>query len=159
MDVGRGSRFASAVALAALVTCAHSVAQPTQRDAPANAANAALSAAEWTAIKRIIGDQLAALRSGDAARAFSFASAGIRDQFDDAPTFLLMVRQRYGALLTARYTEFLEGAVIDGHTIQPLRLVMSDDTVLVALYELQRDDRGGWRIAGCVIAPSTVRST
>jgi hypothetical protein len=49
--------------------------------------------------------------------------------------------------------------VIDGHTIQPLRLVMSDDTVLVALYEMQRDERDRWRIAGCVIAPSTVRST
>jgi hypothetical protein len=159
MNVGRGSRFVSAVALAALAISAPSLAQPAQRDAPASAAEAALSAAEWTAIKRIIGDQLAALRSGDAARAFSFASTGIRDQFDDAPTFLLMVRQRYGVLLTARYTEFLEGAVIDGHTIQPLRLVMSDDTVLVALYEMQRDERDRWRIAGCVIAPSTVRST
>jgi hypothetical protein len=159
MNLSRGSCFASAVALAALVISAPSLAQPAQRDAPSNAAEASLSAPEWTAIKRIIGDQLAALRSGDAARAFSFASTGIRDQFDDAPTFLLMVRQRYGVLLTARYTEFLEGAVIDGHTIQPLRLVMSDDTVLVALYEMQRDERDGWRIAGCVIAPSTVRST
>ena len=159
MNVSRGSRFAAAVALAALVISASSLAQPAQRDAPANAAEASLAAAEWTAIRRIIGDQLAALRSGDAARAFSFASPGIRAQFDDAPTFLLMVRQRYGVLLTARYTEFLEGAVIDGHTIQPLRLVMSDDTVLVALYEMQRDERDGWRIAGCVIAPSTMRST
>jgi hypothetical protein len=125
----------------------------------ADASDASLDAAEWSAIKRIIGDQLVALRSGDATRAFSYASTGIRDQFDDATTFLLMVRQRYGVLLTARYTEFLEGAVIDGHTIQPLRLVMNDDTVLVALYEMQRDERGGWRIAGCVIAPSTVRST
>jgi len=125
----------------------------------ADAAEAPPDAADWSSIKRIIGEQLAALRSGDATRAFSYASIGIRDQFDDATTFLLMVRQRYGVLLTARYTEFLEGAVIDGHTIQPLRLVMNDDTVLVALYEMQRDERGGWRIAGCVIAPSTVRST
>jgi hypothetical protein len=151
--------LAGGVALAALIVSAPSLAQPAPRDAPANAAGASLPAGEWTAIKRIIGDQLAALRSGDAARAFSYASTGIRDQFDDAPTFLLMVRQRYGVLLSARYTEFLEGAVIDGHTIQPLRLVMSDDTVLVALYEMQRDERNGWRIAGCVIAPSTVRST
>ena len=125
----------------------------------ADAADPSLAPAVWSSIKRIIGDQLAALRNGDATRAFSYASTGIRDQFDDATTFLLMVQQRYGVLLTARYTEFLDGAVIDGHTIQPLRLVMNDDTVLVALYEMQRDDGGGWRIAGCVIAPSTVRST
>lgn len=114
---------------------------------------------DWATIREIIGEQLAALRRGDATRAFAYASTGIRDQFDDATTFLSMVRQRYGVLLTARYTEFLEGAVIDGHTLQPLRLVMSDDTVLVAIYEMQRDERGGWRIAGCLIAPSTVRST
>ncbi|HKP65857.1 MAG TPA: DUF4864 domain-containing protein [Casimicrobiaceae bacterium] len=114
---------------------------------------------DWPAIQRIIDEQLAALRRGDATRAFAYASTGIRDQFDDATTFLSMVRQRYGVLLTARYTEFLEGAVIDGHTLQPLRLVMNDDTVLVAIYEMQRDERGGWRIAGCFIAPSTVRST
>jgi hypothetical protein len=125
----------------------------------ADAAHAALSPAEWTAIRSAIGDQLTALRSGDASRAFSFASTGIREQFHDAPTFLRMVQDSYAVLLNARYTEFLEGAVIDGHTIQPLRLIMNDDTVLVALYEMQRDERGGWRIAGCVIASSTVRST
>ena len=120
---------------------------------------AALATGEWTVIRDAISEQLAALRSGDASRAFSFASAGIREQFYDAPTFLRMVQGSYAALLEARYTEFLEGAVIDGHTIQPLRLILRDDTVLVALYEMQRDEQGGWRIAGCVIAPSTVRST
>ena len=160
VNIGSSGRLAIALVLALLVGAgAPSYAQTSQRDAPANAAPSALAAADWTAIRRIIGDQLAALRSGDATRAFSFASSGIRDQFDDAPTFLLMVRQRYGVLLTARYTEFLDGAEVDGHTVQPLRLVMSDDTVLVALYEMQRDERGGWRIAGCVIAPSAVRST
>jgi uncharacterized protein DUF4864 len=123
-----------------------------------HASHGVLPEAEWHAIQTTIGDQLAALRGGDAPRAFSFASAGIREQFGDADTFLGMVRASYAALLDARYTEFLEGAVIDGHTIQPLRLVQNDETVLVALYEMQRDARGGWRIAGCIIAPSTVRS-
>jgi len=114
-----------------------------------------VGASDWTAIKRVIGDQLAALRKGDAERAFSFAADGIRDQFADAATFLAMVRSGYDALLTARYTEFLEGAVIDGAVIQPLRLVAPDNTVRVALYTVQKDG-ARWRIAGCVIAPSTV---
>lgn len=149
------------VALACIAAIADApVAAETQRTSPKfEAAHAALAPAEWLAIRSVISDQLAALRSGDGSRAFSFASPAIREQFGDAPTFLQMVRASYGALLAARYTEFLEGAVIDGRTIQPLRLVMNDDTVLVALYEMQRDQRDGWRIAGCVIAPSTVRST
>jgi hypothetical protein len=36
---------------------------------------------------------------------------------------------------------------------------MPDETVLVALYQMQKEETRGWRIAGCVIAPSTVRST
>ena len=153
----------AAIAASAMVTAAaHSLAATSVAPAPLvqHVADATESApVDWPSIQQIIGDQLAALRRGDATRAFAYASTGIRDQFDDATTFLSMVRQRYGVLLTARYTEFLEGAVIDGHTLQPLRLVMNDDTVLVAIYEMQRDERGGWRIAGCFIAPSTVRST
>ena len=121
--------------------------------------SATLAEADWALIRSAIGEQLEALRSGDASRAFSFAATAIRAQFHDAPTFLRMVQNSYAVLLHARYTEFLEGALIEGRAIQPLRLVMNDETVLVALYEMQRDDAGIWRIAGCVVAPSTVRST
>ncbi len=113
---------------------------------------------EWAAIRGVITEQLAALKRGDAARAFAFATQGIREQFQDPDTFLAMVRGGYAALLDARYTMFLEGAIIDGNTIQPLRLVMPDDTVLVALYQLQMEADGRWHIAGCVIAPSTVKA-
>jgi len=70
-----------------------------------------------------------------------------------------MVREGYAPLLAARYTQFLEGALIEGAVIQPLRLVLPDDTVVIALYEMQRQPDGRWRIAGCVLAPSTVQST
>jgi hypothetical protein len=161
--IGRRVAQCALIAMAAVnaATAAAAEANPSLGDdalRPADAASA-LPAGEWTAIRRVIDDQLAALRDGDAPRAFAFASAAIREQFHDAPTFLRMVQDSYGVLLAARYAEFLEGAVIDGHTLQPLRLVMGDDTVLVALYEMQRDASGAWRIAGCVIVPSTVRST
>jgi hypothetical protein len=65
-------------------------------------------------------------------------------------------------LIDARYDEYLEGAVIDGRVIQPLRLILRDGTVLVALYTMEKipDEEGDarWRIAGCLLAPSTVKS-
>jgi hypothetical protein len=124
-----------------------------------DAAHARLPASEWTAIRRVIDEQLAALRRGDAIGAFAFAAPGIRERFGDAAAFLAMVRESYAALLDARYTEYLDGAVVDDTTIQPLRLVMSDGTVLVALYQMRKGGDGRWRVAGCVIAPSTLRST
>ncbi len=99
-----------------------------------------------------------ALVAGDGERAFAFATPALRRQYGSAEAFMRMVRSGYQALVDARYVELLEGAVIDGSTIQPLRLVMPDGAVLVALYTMERQRDGGWRIAGCVIAPSTVKS-
>ena len=122
-------------------------------------AEATLSKSDWQAIRKVISAQLAALKAGNADKAFSYAAPGIRAQFGDSASFIAMVRQEYSPLLLARYTEFLDGAVIDGVIVQPLRLIAPDNTVLVALYTLERESgREGWRITGCQIAPSTVQA-
>jgi len=121
------------------------------------ASDGTLPKSEWNAIERVVREQLAAFRAGDGEKAFTYASPGIRAQFGDAPTFIAMVRSGYAALLEARYTEFLEGAVIDGRVIQPLRLIAPDNGVVVALYTMEKHD-GRWKIAGCVLAPSTVKA-
>jgi hypothetical protein len=113
---------------------------------------------EWRAIQRVISAQLGALKAGDGGKAMSYASPGIRARFGTAENFLQMVRGGYAPLLEARHTQVLTGALIDGATIQPLRLVLPDNTVLVALYQMERQPDGQWRIAGCVLAPSTVQS-
>ena len=133
---------------------------PAQAAVPDPAAGAVptLRERDWTAIKALISEQLAALKAGDGTKAFGYAAPGIRQQFGSGGAFLDMVRTSYGALLAARYSEFLEGAVIDGSVVQPLRLVGSDNTVLVALYTMERQPEGGWKIAGCILAPSTVKA-
>jgi len=118
-----------------------------------------LPAKEWKEIRKVISDQLQALKAGDGAKAMTFAVPGIQAQFGTPENFLRMVRTGYAPLLNARYTLFLEGAVVEGVTVQPLRLVLPDNTVLVALYQMQRQANGRWRIAGCVLAPSTVQAT
>jgi hypothetical protein len=123
-----------------------------------NADARTLTAAEWNAIRRVIAEQRTALIEGNADRAFGYATDRTKQQFGDAETFLSMVRTGYAALLTARYVEFLEGAVIEGVVVQPLRLIGADNTVLVALYTLEKQKNGRWRIAGCRIAPSTVQA-
>jgi hypothetical protein len=116
------------------------------------------SAAEWERIRAVVTAQRAALVDGDGEGAFAFATPALRRQYGSAQAFMRMVRSGYQALVDARYVELLDGAVIEGSTIQPLRLVMPDGAVLVALYTMERQRDGGWRIAGCVIAPSTVKS-
>lgn len=77
--------------------------------------------ADWKAMRAVVTQQRAALIAGDGDKAFSYATPGIRAQFGDAKTFMEMVRGGYAALLTARYVEFLQGAVIDDTVIVPLR--------------------------------------
>ena len=122
------------------------------------AGHAKLQPAEWNAIKVVIGDQLKALKAGDGTKAMAFSAPGIRQQFRTPERFMRMVREGYGALLDARYSTFLDGAVVDGITIQPLQLVLPDNSVVVALYRMEKQKDGIWRIAGCVIAPSTAQS-
>jgi hypothetical protein len=121
-------------------------------------AEAAPTDAEWRAIRTTISEQLAALKAGDGARAFAHAAPAIRAQFGTPADFIAMVRTAYGALIAARYSEFLEGAVIDGSVIQPLRLVAPDNSVRVALYTMQKQADGRWKISGCILAPSTVQA-
>lgn len=124
----------------------------------ARATDATLSKAEWQAVQQVIGQQLAALKAGRAEAAFGYAAPGIRARFATPAAFLAMVATSYAELLAARHTEFLEGAVIEGQVIQPLRLIAPDNKVSVALYIMERQPDGGWRIAGCAIAPSRVQA-
>lgn len=118
-----------------------------------------LPRADWKSIEQVIGQQRSALMAGDGAKALTFATAAIREQFGSPDNFLRMVRDGYSPLLEARATTFLEGAVIEGRVIQPLRLILPDNTVLVALYQMEKQKDGRWKIGGCVLAPSTVQAT
>lgn len=122
------------------------------------AATPPMRASDWKSIKQVIAAQRAALIAGDGEKAFGYATPAIRAQFGDADTFMAMVQVGYPALLTARYTQFLEGAVIDGLIIQPLRLVDADNSVRVALYTMEKQKTGAWRISGCRIGPSTIQA-
>jgi hypothetical protein len=145
--------------LAAAVVAAIALSASGLAAAAAPPGHAILQPAEWTAIKEVIGDQLKALKAGDGMKAMNYSVPGIRQQFRSPERFMRMVRDGYGALLTARASTFLEGAVVDGIALQPLQLVLPDNSVVVALYRMEKQKDGAWRIAGCVIAPSKVQST
>lgn len=130
---------------------------PVAHAAPPGAAT--LPRAQWKAIETVIEQQRAALVAGDGTKAMAFATPALRGQFGTPENFMRMVRSSYAALLEARATRFLEGAVIEGTVVQPLRLILPDNTVLVAIYQMEKQKDGRWKIAGCVLAPSKVLAT
>ena len=102
-------------------------------------------------IQIMIEAQLAAFRSDDAPRAFSFASDPIRDIFGMPENFIAMVRSQYPVVVAPASVVFLKIEHDNGATLQPVQ--MSDDRgqLWLAVYSMQRDAQGSWRINGCVL--------
>jgi len=108
-------------------------------------------ASDSDAIQAVISAQLAAIQARDAPRAFSFAAPTIRDRFGTAENFMTMVRQGYAPLYRAR--SFTFGPLGDHHgaIMQFVRVIDVDGAAAHALYIMERQADGGWRIAGCML--------
>ena len=117
-------------------------------------AQADLSAADRTAIQGVITRQIEAFRNDDAETAFGFASPGIQSQFGTPGRFLDMVRRAYPAVHRPRAMEFTGLRLDDGAVVQEVELVGPDGALELALYAMERDSAGTWRIAGCTLVPS-----
>lgn len=105
-------------------------------------------------IQSLIEAQLEAFRSGDAPRAFSFASDPIRDMFGTPENFIAMVRSQYPVVMAPASVVFLKIEHDNGATLQPVQLSDDRGQSWLAVYSMQRDSQGSWRINGCVLRRS-----
>jgi hypothetical protein len=112
------------------------------------------SANDRREIQRIISDQIAAFEAGDADRAFAHAAPGIASKFGDAERFMRMVREHYAPVYRPRAVEFLELREDQGQPTQMVLVVDQQGDAHIALYPMQRQDDGSWRIAGCFLRPA-----
>lgn len=104
------------------------------------------------AIRAVVSEQLDAFARDDATRAFSYATPEIRAQFGTADAFMTMVRTSYPAVYRPRSVQFEKPSNIGGEIIQPVRLTDAEGRAWLALYPMQRDRNGTWRINGCQLA-------
>lgn len=105
------------------------------------------------AIRQVIQDQIAAFRRDDAGTAFGFASPGIQRMFGNSANFMDMVRRGYAPVYRPRGVAFGDLVEIDGRTVQKVRLVGPDGSAARALYTMERQADGSWRIDGCTLQP------
>ena len=113
-----------------------------------------VSATDRAAIQGIITQQLDAFRRDDGPAAFAFAAPSIQSQFGTPERFLDMVRRAYPPVHRPRAVEFSELLQRDGGIVQQVELVGPDGAAQLALYTMERDGAGRWRIAGCSLVPS-----
>ena len=113
-----------------------------------------MAPADRAAIRGVITRQLNAFQRDDAPAAFTFASPGIQEQFGNPDRFMDMVSRAYPAVYRCRSAEFTELLVGDGTVVQQVELVGPSGETQLALYSMERDAAGLWRISGCTLVPS-----
>lgn len=111
------------------------------------------SAADQSAIRGIIESQLEAFQRDDGTRAFSYASPGIRQRFGSADNFMAMMRSGYAAVYRPQEFEFLDSRVRGGAVGQAVRFVGPDGRAVIAIYTMERQSDGTWRISGVQLIP------
>jgi len=112
-------------------------------------AGAQTSDADQAAIRQVIQSQMAAFQKDDGPTAYGFASPTIQEKFINPEVFLEMVKTGYPAVYHPRAVEFRDLKVENGRLLQEVYVVGPDGKPALAIYEMQRQPDGSWRINGC----------
>jgi hypothetical protein len=103
------------------------------------------------AAQTIIRSQEQAFAHDDADAAYSYAAPAIHRMFPDADEFMAMVRRGYAPVYRHKSFEFGEGRAADGKIAQTVRIIDADGNPWDALYTLEQQADGSWKITGCVL--------
>ena len=102
-------------------------------------------------IQDVIDRQIAAFKRDDGKEAFGYATPDLQAQFGDVQTFMRMVRAGYGPVYRPRNYQFRELKEMNGVVTQQVYVVGPDNIPRLALYFMQQQKDGTWRISGCVL--------
>ncbi len=105
--------------------------------------------ADRQAIESVITRQIDAFRHDDGDAAFAFATPELQTMFGDATRFMGMVRGQYQPVYHPRSYAFGDLADVDGELVQEVGLIGPDGRPQTALYTMQRQPDGSWKIAAC----------
>lgn len=100
------------------------------------------------AIRGVIERQLQAFQEDDGNEAFSYASPMIQRQFGSAETFMTMVRRGYPSVYRPQSVEFRGVELNDGYAVQEVFFLGPDGRPALALYFMELQDDGTWKING-----------
>ena len=111
-----------------------------------------ISETEKTEFQRIIAAQISAFRAGDGTTAYSFAAPVVRNIFPTPEIFMSMVKRGYSPVYRPQSFNFTE-ALIDpmGRPVQKMLVVGPDGKTYEALYSMEKQPDGTWRISGCTL--------
>jgi hypothetical protein len=112
-------------------------------------ASLASGADDIAAAQGVIRAQEQAFGRGDAAAAYSYAAPSIKQIFPDESIFMSMVQNGYAPVYRHRSFEFGEAREQANTVAQRVGIVDDNGTRWEALYTLERQADGSFKITGC----------
>ena len=113
-----------------------------------------MAADDTHSMQAIILAQMEAFKRDDGAAAFAFASPGIRSMFGSAERFMHMVRSGYPQVYRPQSIEFRDVVEFRSAPAQVVHVIGQDGKAVLALYPMERQPDGSWRINGCYLLKS-----
>jgi Domain of unknown function (DUF4864) len=111
-----------------------------------------LSAADKSKVVSVITQQLQAFAVDDANTAYSFAAPIVQGAFPSIDMFMAMVKQGYQPVYRNAGYNFAESfADAVGRPAQRVIIKGVDGKTYEAIYTMQQQSDGTWKIAGCQI--------
>ncbi len=107
--------------------------------------------ADRQAFQEIIGSQIEAFRADDGARAFSYASPNIKSIFSTPDIFMGMVRKGYAPVYRTQSVKFGDVTQELGGPTQKVLLIGPNGGAWTALYAMQKQDDGTWKISAVAL--------
>lgn len=126
---------------------------PTCFQCPVEDKEIIVSEKDRAAIRTAVAGQIQAFRLGDRERAFSYASPGIKQQFETPAQFFVAVKSAYESVLVPRSIVFEDVKQVMGIVTQPVLFLASDGDAVIGSYIMEKQDNGDWKISGCYLAP------
>lgn len=117
----------------------------------ATPAAAQLAESDRAAIEDVIRGQMDAFGRDDAQAAYGFAAPNIHALFPSAEIFLEMVRRAYAPVYRPREARFRPPEAAEDGVRQAVILRGPDGRYVTAIYTMQRQLDGAWKIAGCTL--------
>jgi Domain of unknown function (DUF4864) len=109
------------------------------------------AADELATAQAVIRAQEQAFGRDDFAAAYSHAAPAIQQIFPDPETFMAMVRKNYAPVWRHKGFEFGEARSADGRIAQRVHILDTDGVPWEALYTLEQQGDGSFKITGCVL--------
>jgi Domain of unknown function (DUF4864) len=109
------------------------------------------AADEIAAAQNVIRAQVEAFGHDDATAAYSYAAPAIHEMYPQADLFMFMVQHSFAPVYRHKSFEFGEAAVEDGRVAQHARIVDQNGETWEALYTLEQQPDGSFKIVGCVL--------